>query len=187
MEFNKFEDSSYNIIGSKLKLVREKLNISQDKLSNQLSLLGITLYQSDIFKIEQQDIEKSEIDIIEKTLNNIENYLFTKQKMQVEINDYEYLKNIAETLRNQKVRIEDNVILGQPVFRIMVGEEEIIYFITREGARKFIETHSTIFDKNIDNKDQENQVERRKDDLMEVTTNKNLEISKILEIIKRNY
>ncbi len=52
MEFNKFEDSSYNIIGSKLKLVREKLNISQDKLSNQLSLLGITLYQSDIFKIE---------------------------------------------------------------------------------------------------------------------------------------
>ena len=45
MEFNKFEDSSYNIIGSKLKLVREKLNISQDKLSNQLSLLGITLYQ----------------------------------------------------------------------------------------------------------------------------------------------
>ena len=44
-------------------------------------------------KIEQQDIEKSEIDIIEKTLNNIENYLFTKQKMQVEINDYEYLKN----------------------------------------------------------------------------------------------
>ena len=138
-------------------------------------------------KIEQQDIEKSEIDIIEKTLNNIENYLFTKQKMQVEINDYEYLKNIAETLRNQKVRIEDNVILGQPVFRIMVGEEEVIYFITREGARKFIETHSTIFDKNIDSKKQEKQVERRKDELMEVTTNKNLEISKILEIIKRNY
>ena len=25
MEFNKFEDSSYNIIGSKLKLIREKL------------------------------------------------------------------------------------------------------------------------------------------------------------------
>lgn len=44
MKFNKFENS-YNIIGNKLKLVREKL-------SNQLSLLGITLYQSDIFKIE---------------------------------------------------------------------------------------------------------------------------------------
>lgn len=51
MKFNKFENS-YNIIGNKLKLVREKQNISQEKLSNQLSLLGITLYQSDIFKIE---------------------------------------------------------------------------------------------------------------------------------------
>ena len=51
MEFNKFENS-YNIIGNKLKIAREKANISQDKLSNQLSLLGITLYQSDIFEIE---------------------------------------------------------------------------------------------------------------------------------------
>ena len=51
MEFNKFENS-YNIIGNKLKIAREKANILQDKLSNQLSLLGITLYQSDIFKIE---------------------------------------------------------------------------------------------------------------------------------------
>ena len=37
---------------NKLKIARESANISQDKLSNQLSLLGITLYQSDIFKIE---------------------------------------------------------------------------------------------------------------------------------------
>lgn len=51
MEFNKFENS-YNIIGNKLKIARESANISQDKLSNQLSLLGITLYQADIFKIE---------------------------------------------------------------------------------------------------------------------------------------
>ena len=51
MEFNKFENS-YNIIGNKLKIARESANISQDKLSNQLSLLGIKLYQSDIFKIE---------------------------------------------------------------------------------------------------------------------------------------
>ena len=51
MEFNKFENS-YNIIGNKLKIARESANISQDKLSNQLSLLGITLDQSDIFKIE---------------------------------------------------------------------------------------------------------------------------------------
>lgn len=51
MEFNKFENS-YNIIGNKLKKARENIHMSQEKLSNQLSLLGITLYQSDIFKIE---------------------------------------------------------------------------------------------------------------------------------------
>lgn len=54
MRFNKF-NNSYNIIGDKLKEVREQLNISQEELSNKLCLLGITLYQSDIFKIEHNE------------------------------------------------------------------------------------------------------------------------------------
>lgn len=54
MRFNKF-NNNYNIIGTNLKLTREHLNVSQEKLSNQLSLLGITLYQSDIFKIEHNE------------------------------------------------------------------------------------------------------------------------------------
>lgn len=51
MNFNKY-NNNFNIIGKKLKLIREEKNISQDQLSNKLALLGITLYQSDIFKIE---------------------------------------------------------------------------------------------------------------------------------------
>ena len=51
MKFNKY-NNSYNIIGNKLKITRESLNISQEQLSNKLSLLGITLYQSDIYRIE---------------------------------------------------------------------------------------------------------------------------------------
>lgn len=54
MKFNKY-NNSYNIIGNKLKIAREKLNISQEQLSNKLSLLGITLYQSDIYKIEHNE------------------------------------------------------------------------------------------------------------------------------------
>ncbi len=54
MKFNKYNDS-YNIVSKNLKNIRENLNISQEKLSNQLSLLGITLYQSDIFKIEHNE------------------------------------------------------------------------------------------------------------------------------------
>ena len=54
MNFNKY-DSNYNIIGKNLKRIREEKKISQDSLSNKLTLLGITLYQSDIFKIENNE------------------------------------------------------------------------------------------------------------------------------------
>lgn len=54
MKFNKYNDS-YNIVGKKLKDIRESKNISQEQLSNKLTLLGITLYQSDIFKIEHNE------------------------------------------------------------------------------------------------------------------------------------
>ena len=51
MKFNKYNNTLYNIIGKKLKEIRENKKISQEQLSNKLSLLGITLYQSDIFRI----------------------------------------------------------------------------------------------------------------------------------------
>ena len=51
MRFNKY-NNLYKIIGNKLKITRESLNISQEQLCNKLSLLGITLYQSDIYRIE---------------------------------------------------------------------------------------------------------------------------------------
>lgn len=54
MKFNKY-NNLYNIIGKKLKEIRENQNISQEQLSNKLSLLGITLYQSDIFKIKHNE------------------------------------------------------------------------------------------------------------------------------------
>lgn len=145
----------------------------------------ITLLQ----KIEKENINNDEIDLLERTVKNIENYFETKRKMQIEVNDYEYLKKIAEILRTQKIRIEDNVICGQPVFKILLGESgenEVYYFITRDGAKNFIETHSTMLkEKDIQQIDDE--VERRKSNLMQVSINKNLEFGKIIDIIKRNY
>ncbi len=55
MKFNKYNNDSYNIIGKKLKTIRESKNISQEQLSNKLTLLGITLYQSDIYRIEHNE------------------------------------------------------------------------------------------------------------------------------------
>ena len=155
-------------------------NIQIDTANNDLEL--ITFLQ----EIKEGKIEETEFEILDKTLKNIEKYFYTK--MQIEVNDYEYLKKIAEILRTQKIRIEDNVICGQPVFKILLGEsgeDEVYYFITRDEAKNFIETHSTMLkekDIQIDNND-----ERRKIDLMEVTINKNLELGKIIDIIKRNY
>lgn len=54
MNFNRY-NNNYNIIGENLKRLRKARKISQDQLSNKLSLLGITLYQSDIFKIEHNE------------------------------------------------------------------------------------------------------------------------------------
>ena len=54
MNFNKYNEK-FNITGEKIRYYREKNKISQEQLSNKLSLLGITLYQSDIFKIEKNE------------------------------------------------------------------------------------------------------------------------------------
>lgn len=54
MRFNKYNDK-YNITGTKLREIREQLNMSQEQLSNKLTLLGITLYQSDIYRIEHNE------------------------------------------------------------------------------------------------------------------------------------
>ena len=54
MNFNKY-NNNYNIIGQKLKEIRTTKNISQEYICNQLSLLGITLYQSDIVRIENNE------------------------------------------------------------------------------------------------------------------------------------
>ena len=51
MNFNKY-NNNYNIISKNLKKLRLEKKLSQEQLSNKLSLLGITLYQSDIFRIE---------------------------------------------------------------------------------------------------------------------------------------
>ena len=154
-------------------------NTQIDVANNDLKL--ITFLQ----EIKEGKIEETEFEILDKTLKNIEKYFYTKMKMQIEVNDYEYLKKIAEILRTQKIRIEDNVICGQPVFKILLDEDEVYYFITRDGAKNFIETHSTMLkekDIQIDDDD-----ERRKSNLMQVSINKNLELGKIIDIIKRNY
>lgn len=45
-------DDNVNIIGANLKRIRENRNLSQYDLCCQLELLGVTMYKSDIYEIE---------------------------------------------------------------------------------------------------------------------------------------
>lgn len=138
-------------------------------------------------ELKQREIEDNEVEILEKTLNNVEIYLHTKRMMQIETNDYNYLKELAEILRKQNVRIKDGILYGEPVFEIKLDDGDVYYFITREGAKKIAETHSTMIERKNENDEDIINDERRKDNLMDVIINKNLEIGRIIEIIKRNY
>ena len=51
MKLNEYYEKR-NISGDYIKEYREKQKLSREDLSNKLALWGITLYQSDIYKIE---------------------------------------------------------------------------------------------------------------------------------------
>lgn len=166
------------------------------KAQNLLLKNGIGVFVGDekVLRILQEiidnEITPEDIDITLKTVENIEKYLYTKSKMQIQEKDFEYLKNIAEVLRNQRVRIEDNVAFESPVFKVSIDEndrEKCFYFVTREGAEKYIESNSTLLKHLPEPKENVSSEERRKSTLFNIETNKNLEIERIIEIIKRNF
>lgn len=70
MKNSKFENK-VNIIGTNLKKYRKELNMSQEQLCNKLSLLGITLYKNDIYRIEnnKRTVKDFELWGILKVLN----------------------------------------------------------------------------------------------------------------------
>lgn len=156
--------------------------------------IGVFVGDEKVLRILQEIIDKEitpeDIDITLKTVQNIEKYLYTKAKMKIQEKDFEYLKNIAEVLRNQKVRIEDSVAFESPVFKVSIDEtdkDKCFYFVTREGAEKYIELNSTQLKHLPKPKENVSSEERRKSTLFNIETNKNLEIERIIEIIKRNF
>jgi len=158
---------------------------------------GIFVGDEKILKTLQEiidnEIKEHEIEIHSKTLYNIENYLFTKSKFVIQNNDLEYLNNIANELRNQKVRINEQAPFSSPIFKVHIDEkdkEQNFSFITKEGAKKYIEYNSTMLkhlQHHENNTDENIDTDRRKKDLFDVENNKNLEMEHILEIIKRNF
>ena len=147
---------------------------------------GDSEYMQFLVDIEKKDINDNEIEIVERIVNNLGEYFKVKEKMLLIQDDYNYLKEIAQLLREQNVRVEDAITFGNPIFKIHTNNEE--EFVTRKGAEQYIEANSIKFD-NLESQIENNKdtQDRRKNNIYDVKTNNNLQIAKILDIIKRNF
>ena len=114
------------------------------------------------------NVDETNYYIYDKTLDAIENYLIEKEKLETQKEDMTFLKNLAKELREQQVRITDQS--NPPLFVISTESGNDIYFLTR----KALEDYS-----NFNIKDNKK--------VVEIPSNRSVELSKLLDIIKRNF
>lgn len=114
------------------------------------------------------NVDETNYYIYDKTLDAIENYLIEKEKLETQKEDMTFLKNLAKELREQQVRITDQS--NPPLFAISTELGNDIYFLTR----KALEDYS-----NFNIKDNKK--------VVEIPSNRSVELSKLLDIIKRNF
>ncbi len=154
--------------------MNNKNNI-ENKVENLINTTPIIDLESKIIKILQEIEDNPNRDnlLSEETIRNIENYLFLKKQDRVLSEDIEFIQNLANTLRKQEVRLSDkNTINCISEFKITTINNEDIYFLTREASQKYIEQNSNMFDKPR---------------ILHVTSQNNIELLQLLEIIKRNF
>lgn len=153
-----------------------------------LTLVGEKDKIEKLHQIINDDISDNNIEELSNEFDNISEYLIKKQERIIKDNDFEYLANIAEILRNQQVRAGDGVSLANPVFKVTYNEnneKQVFYFLTKDAAERFIDSHkvwSNTLETEINANDK-----RRKENLFSVERNQNLELETLLEIIKRNF
>ena len=148
----------------------------------------ICKYADKLLKKYTIDIFSSEVNIFEllnkisneknvenidiKTLNEIEKYLDTKVKIQNTQNDYNFLSELANNLELQKVRKSDKTEFKVISFKIKDIYNNEYTFLTRKCLKEYVKLHSDIFDNPV---------------IMEIDSKGNLELEKLLEIVKRNF
>lgn len=174
-------------MGQKIEIIKEYAK----KILSEISI-NETVGESKIIKflqdIENRNIKEDEIEILERTIENIKMFFYTKKLMKCAEEDYNFLKITAERLRTQKIRIKDEVIMGQPIFEVEMSDNKSEEFITKEGAQNFIDANTTITKcSDIVKSNEDNDLERRKKEIFNVNTNKNLELERLIEVIIRNY
>ena len=106
----------------------------------------------------------------EKILIEIESYLKIKENTQMQIEDYKFLKAIAEELRRQEVRRTD--ISMPPLFVIKNSQGQEMFFITRKALNEYIECNKKSLSENKT--------------IIEIPSNNSYELEKLKEIFNKN-
>lgn len=172
--------------------VEELKNKAKTLLGNMkiITFVGEREKMEFLINIIQNDIAEDDLENLSKKFEEIAEYLTYKENTLIKEKDFEFLSNIAEILRNQRVRVDDGVYLENPVFKVTIDDEkenQTFYFLTKDGANKFIEANriktKDLLEETLDNADEE----RRKEKTFNVERNQNLELSRLLDIIKRNF
>lgn len=111
---------------------------------------------------------ENNIELKEKTLDDIERYLFVKEKMKFAEMDFEFLKEFSKLLKEQETRMSDS---GNPIlFKTINSSNEDMFFLTRKALKEYLEVNKTE-DKKI----------------IEILSGNCEELVKLLEIVKRNF
>ena len=119
------------------------------------------------------NVDETNIYLEKESTNTGDNFRFSKkliekEKLETQKEDMTFLKNLAKELREQQVRITDQS--NPPLFVISTELGNDIYFLTR----KALEDYS-----NFNIKDNKK--------VVEIPSNRSVELSKLLDIIKRNF
>ncbi len=149
-----------------IKLRAKKIigNSSLNIMKNEKELL------EQLNELLQINIENVDINLLEKTLNNIEVYIKTKEKMFIAKEDYEYLVEISKSLKEQSVRRTDG-ILYVSIFKVLGKDKSEQCFLIRNHAEKYKKIYGNKFDNKI----------------VKIEGTNNSDLIKLLEIIKRNF
>lgn len=148
----------------------EKVKNRADKMIGNKKIVTLINEADLITKINDiaNNVDETNYYIYDKTLDAIENYLIEKEKLETQKEDMTFLKDLAKELREQQVRITDSS--NPPLFVISTELGDDIYFLTR----KALEDYSKF---NIKNNKK----------VVEIPSNRSVELSKLLDIIKRNF
>ncbi len=148
----------------------EKVKNRADKMIGNKKIVTLINEADLITKINDisNNVDETNYYIYDKTLDAIENYLIEKEKLETQKEDTTFLRNLAKELREQQVRITDQS--NPPLFVISTELGNDIYFLTR----KALEDYSKF---NIKNNKK----------VVEIPSNRSVELSKLLDIIKRNF